>query len=317
MTLFTLVGEKPPVLRSTDFLSEDHPNRTYPGRARTSAMIRALVFLAIYGVAMITWTVADFMLAEDRGDNDALYALVQMTSAIVAYLVLVVVMEARARPYEIQPSRIFGLVKGMILGTAIITACIGILALLGSYSIIGTNQDYSPWLDLLLLGVAAGVNEEIQMRGVLFRLVEEGLGTLGAVGISALVFGLMHLSNSSVTAWGTIAIALEAGILLAAVYVLTRSLWWCIGLHFAWNVVEGPVFGSAVSASARDNSWLISSWSGPEILTGGGFGLEASIVLVILSGGLGVALLAYAWRRGLMVAPMWTRKRTPTAVLLG
>jgi len=310
MTLFTLVGEKPPVLRSSDLLSEDHPNRTYPGHARTSAMIRALVFLAIYCTAMIVWTVADFMLAGSQSDNDALYALVQMTSAIVAYFVLIVVMEERVRPYEIQPSRIFGLVKGMVLGGAVITVCIGILALLVSYSIIGTNPNYSPWLDLLLLGVAAGVNEEIQMRGVLFRLVEEGLGTLGAVAISALVFGLMHLSNSSATAWGTIAIALEAGILLAAVYVLTRSLWWCIGLHFAWNVVEGPIFGSAVSASARDGSWLISSWTGLDILTGGGFGLEASIVLVILSGSLGVILLVYAQRRGLMVAPMWARKKT-------
>ena len=312
MTLFTLVGEKPPVLRSSDFLSEDHPNRTYPGRVRTSALIRALVFLAIYCAAMLIWTVADFMLAGNRSDNDAQYALVQMTSSIVAYFVLVVLIEARVRPYEIQPSRILGLVKGMILGAAIITVCIGILAMLGSYSILGTNPDYSPWLDLLLLGVAAGINEEIQMRGVLFRLVEEGLGTLGAVAISALVFGLMHLSNSSATMWGTIAIALEAGILLAAVYVLTRSLWWCIGLHFAWNVVEGPIFGSAVSASGRDNSWLISSWTGPEILTGGGFGLEASIVLVIVSGSLGVVLLAYAWRKGLVIAPMWTRKKMLT-----
>ena len=312
MTLFTLVGEKPPVLRSSDFLSEDHPNRTYPGRARTSAMIRALVFLAIYCAAMIAWTVADFMLAGNQSDNDAVYALVQMTSAIVAYSVLVVLMEARVPPYEIQPSRILGLVKGMILGGAVITVCIGILALLGSYSIVGINPDYSPWLDLLLLGVAAGVTEELQMRGVLFRLLEEGLGTLGAVAISALVFGLMHLSNSSATLWGTIAIALEAGILLAAVYVLTRCLWWCIGLHFAWNIVEGPIFGSAVSASGRDSSWLISSWTGPEILIGGGFGLEASIVLVIVSGSLGVALLAYAWRKGLLVAPMWTRKKMLT-----
>ena len=315
ITLFRLIGERIPVLRSSDLLTEDHPDRPYPvvQRVRTSALIRALVFLAVFFVAMILWTSLDFMVVGSVSANDAGYALAQMASVIVAYVVLTFAMEARVWPYEIEPRRLLGLVKGMLLGAVVIAACVGILALAGVYSVTGVNSDYSPWLDLLLLGVAAGVTEEIQMRGAVFRLTEEFLGTWGAVAVSALAFGLMHLSNANATLWGAIAIALEAGILLAAVYVLTRSLWWCIGVHFAWNIVEGPVFGSIVSASGTQNSWLIGSWTGPEILTGGQFGLEASIVPVILSGGLGVALLLYAWRKGLMVAPMWTRKKKLTS----
>jgi len=311
MTGFRLMGENPSIPRPCDLLVQDHPNRPYPvvHRVRTSAIVRAAVFLAIfYGIGMV-WTYVDFVLG---GTSEARYALSQILSAVIAYAVVTLGIEGRRRPYEIQPRRLLGLFRGMVLGGGIIAACVGVLALLGSYSFTGFNPDYSPWIDILFLGVVAGITEEVQMRGVLFRLMEEGLGTWGAVAVSATVFGWTHLSNPDANLWGAIAIALEAGVLLAAVYALTRSLWWCIGVHFAWNVVEGPVFGSIVSATGFQDSWLIGSWTGPQILTGGRFGMEASIVPVILSGGLGVALLVYAWHRGLMVDPIWVRKRKLT-----
>jgi len=309
MTLFTLMGENPSIPRSCDLLSEDHPNRPYPvvHRVRTSAIVRAAVFLALFYGIGTAWLYIDVAL--DRGMDYAEYALSQILSAVIAYVVVTFAVESRRWPYEIGPRRLLGLVKGMILGGGIIATCVGVLALLGSYSVTGFNPEYWPWLDLLFLGVLAGITEEIQMRGILFRLTEEGLGTWGAVAVSAIVFGWMHLSNPDANLWGAIAIALEAGILLAAVYVITRSLWWCIGVHFAWNIVQGPLFGSIVSATGFQDSWLISSWTGPEILTGGQFGMEASIVPVILSGGLGIVLLAYAWRTGLIVDPMWVRKK--------
>jgi len=233
--------------------------------------------------------------------------LAELASAVIAYAVLVYYMEARNRAYEIEARRLTGLLKGVVLGAVLLSVCIGVLALAGSYSITRINWDYSPWTDLLVTGVIAGVSEEILFRGALFRLVEEGVGTWGAVVVSALAFGGIHLSNPGATLWGAVAIAVEAGILFAAVYTVTRSLWWCIGLHFAWNVMEGPVFGSIVSGSGAQDSWLIASWTGPDILTGGTFGLEASIVPVILLGLIGISLLVYASRKHLMISPIWVR----------
>jgi membrane protease YdiL (CAAX protease family) len=193
-----------------------------------------------------------------------------------------------------------------------VAICVGVLALLGVYRVAEIDPGYftsQAFLSAVLsTGLTAGIAEEILMRGVLFRLVEEGLGTWGAVAVSALIFGGLHLSNPDATVWGALAIAIEAGILFAAVYVITRSLWWCIGLHAAWNLVQGPVFGSIVSGTGARDSWLQAQWSGPDILTGGQFGLEGSIVPVILLGGLGLLLLIYAQRRHIMVAPIWARK---------
>jgi len=309
LTLFRLIGENPPVLRSSDLLTDDHPDRPYPPLhpRRASIWLRALAFIAVLIVIVIVYTSIQFSIT-GVVVTDSLTTGLTLLAIVGAYSIVAFIMEGRVWPHEIAPSRLLGLLKGMVLGVVLVVVCLGVLALVGSYSITGFNPGYSPWMDILLLGVVAGITEEILFRGMLYRLLEEGLGTWAAAGISGLVFGLLHVTNPDGTWWGAIAIALEAGILFAAVYILTRSLWWCIGLHMAWNITQGPVFGSIVSGTGAQDSWFLSSWTGPEILTGGQFGLEASIVPVILLGALGVALLVYAWRRGLMVAPIWTRK---------
>ena len=308
MTLFRFIGETAPVVRPLDLLTDDHPFRPIPevNRARNSVWLRALVFVVVLAVFIL-------LLLSTVNLTVGYIApiwipLAELFGTIVAYAVLAFYMEARIWPYEIEPGRLLGLFKGMALGVVAVAVSIGILALAGSYHLTGVNGDYSPWLALLVTGVVAAISEEIVCRGVLFRLVEEGLGTWGAVVVSALFFGGMHLSNPDGTWWGAISIAIEAGILFAAVYTITRSLWWCIGLHFAWNMMEGPVFGSIVSGSGVQDSWLVASWTGPDLLTGGTFGLEASIVPVILLGLAGIALLVYAARKHLMLSPIWTRR---------
>jgi len=248
----------------------------------------------------------------DLRGNYIVPLLAELFAVVVAFLVVTMVTETRVWPLEIEPRRFLGLFKGMALGVILVSLCIGVLALLGVYRVTGTNPNYNPWLDILSMGVVAAVAEELAMRGGLFRLSEEGLGTWGATILSGLVFGMMHIANPEATLWGAMAIAIEAGILFAAIYAITRSLWWCIGLHFAWNITQGAVFGSIVSGTGDQQSWLVSQWTGPEILTGGRFGLEASIVPVILLGGLGIGLLIYAQRKGIMVAPIWARKKVLT-----
>ncbi len=299
--------------RDADQLTDDHPLRPYPERQpwRTSVWLRAAFFLA---VSLVTVAVAALIYVIVTGAINTITTgytapLLQLVTAIIAYVVLTFVMEARVWPIEIAPRRLLDLLRGMALGALIIAVCVGFLALIGVYRVEAIYWEYNPLAAFVSYGLVAAVSEEILFRGVGFRLVEEGLGTWAAVAISGLVFGLSHLGNQYATVWGAIAIAIEGGILLAGVYALTRSLWWCIGVHFAWNIVQGPVFGSIVSGAGLNDSWLVSSWTGPEILTGGTFGLEASIVPVVLAGTLGVILLVIAHRRGLIIDPIWVRKR--------
>jgi membrane protease YdiL (CAAX protease family) len=125
---------------------------------------------------------------------------------------------------------------------------------------------------------AAAVLEELVMRAVVFRLVEEIAGTVVALVISATLFGLLHALNPAATVISTGAIAIEAGVLLALAYALTRNLWLCIGLHMSWNFAEGSLFGAQVSGVPAAQTLTRTILSGSDLLTGGAFGPEASII---------------------------------------
>ncbi len=145
------------------------------------------------------------------------------------------------------------------------------------------------------------------MRAIVFRIVEESLGTWTALALSASLFGFLHAFNPGATATSTAAIALEAGILLAAAFLFTRRLWMAIGLHAGWNFTEGGLFGASVSGGAA-HGLLRSRFSGAPLLSGGAFGPEASIVAVLVCLTAGILLLARARRRGHFVQPFWRRR---------
>jgi membrane protease YdiL (CAAX protease family) len=205
---------------------------------------------------------------------------------------------------------------GLALGAGIISAVIGLLALFGWYSIIGpgalVGADITTNLSVVLLFLLVAVFEEITFRGLLFRIVENGLGSWGALLISAVFFGGAHLGNPGATIGSSIAIALEAGALLGAIYMATRSLWMVIGVHWAWNYFEGPVFGTQVSGNDSP-SLLHSVTAGPVLWAGGAFGPEAGLFAVIVGGIVGAIFIWLAIRRGQVIAPMWARRATATS----
>src|SRR5436189_3717292 len=169
---------------------------------------------------------------------------------------------------------------GILFGAVLFTIVIAVLWLTGSYHITGTNA-LIEILPILGLSMVSGLFEEILFRGILFRIVEESLGSWLALIISGMLFGALHIINPGATLSSALAVALEAGLLLAAAYMLTRRLWFAVGIHFAWNFTQGGIFG--VHVSGNDFTGLFSStMTGPEWLTGGTFGAEASVVAVVV-----------------------------------
>jgi CAAX protease family protein len=160
--------------------------------------------------------------------------------------------------------------------------------------------------------LVAAVGEETLMRGVLFRIVERSLGSWIALALSAALFGALHGFNAGATVLSSIAIALEAGVLLAAAYMCSRRLWLPIGVHTGWNFTEGGVFGASVSGG-QEHGMLASVFRGPDLLTGGAFGPEASLVAVVVCLALGVAFIVLAVRRGRVLAPYWRARRAAGA----
>lgn len=138
-----------------------------------------------------------------------------------------------------------------------------------------------------------GFYEELWARGYLLKNLTEGfyfggnpaVAALMAMAISSLIFGVLHMGNPHAGFTGIMVIVL-AGIMLAMPYVITGQLGFSVGLHFAWNAVQGAVFGLPVSGIPFRHSLFQFYATGPEVWTGGRFGPEGG-----LAGLLGVILL--------------------------
>jgi uncharacterized protein len=232
-------------------------------------------------------------------------ALVLAVIIVGAYRTYVKLVERRVVTELSRAGAIRELCAGLLLGALLLSLTIGGLAALGVYRITGTNG-WTAMLATLPAFILAAVLEEVVMRGVVFRILEQWLGSWSALAISAALFGLLHLLNPGVTLLNAGAVMLEAGILFAAAYMLTRRLWLCIGVHFAWNFTQGGVFSAAVSGGAT-NGLLQSKLVGPVWLTGGAFGAEASVVAFVLCVAAGLLLLLASRRRGHVIRPSWSR----------
>jgi membrane protease YdiL (CAAX protease family) len=177
---------------------------------------------------------------------------------------------------------------GLVLGTLMFLSTIGILAACGNYQISGTGS----WLALtksFTEMIFIALIEEILFRGVIFRLSERSLGTWVALAVSSVIFALAHLPNDGINALAVANTAL-AGLMFAAAYLATRRLWLAIGVHFAWNFVSDGVFSLPTSGHPA-SGFLQGQLSGPEWLTGGAYGVEASVVtLVVLALATGLLL---------------------------
>lgn len=296
--------------------------QTNPDRARTTVrwgrliqrpplrFVLALLFvggtLALVGWLSVTVLRAVSASTAFSSPGQLLVALVLAATALGAYYAYVRLIERRPVTELSRAGALRELGAGVLLGAGLFTLTVAALALLGVYRVTGLGT-WLGVLTVLIVSINAGVVEEILFRGIFFRIIEEGLGSWLALLLSALFFGLAHLGNPNATLLGAVAIALEAGILLGAVYMLTRRLWLAIGLHIAWNFTQGGVFGVAVSGFALEGL-LRGELRGPVLLSGGAFGAEVSVVAVVVCLTAGVLIVLRAKQKGRIVKPFWQRR---------
>jgi membrane protease YdiL (CAAX protease family) len=243
------------------------------------------------------------------GAVPALYYLAYLiVSVLVAYLVYrayVRIVEKRDVSELSGSGAPLELGLGALIGLGMVTATVILLWAFGSYAVAGVNSVAVIFVSLANDGAGAFV-EEVILRGVVFRISEERLGTWVALAISVVLFALLHLASPGASVVGAIVAGVEGGILLSAAYVLTQRLWLAIGIHFAWDFSQDAIFGIGKGAKGL----LQGELSGPALLAGGRAGIEGSFVALLLCLIVSALLLAAARQRGNFVDFGGGRQRT-------
>jgi membrane protease YdiL (CAAX protease family) len=271
------------------------------------AMVIAVV------ICMLCFTVglliAQYLVPPIPGFNTNMkFDLFSLPLLVLAYLFVITRLGDPKRNDYRDPIALRNLGLGLAAGFVVFSLAVAIAALLGVYRITGPG-DFSGFLPALLASaIFPAVSEELVFRGILFRWIEDFGGSWAALLLTSAFFGASHLMNPHATPIAAIGIAFEAGVMLGAAYMLTRSLWLPMGLHAAWNFAQGEIYDIPVSGTPV-HGVVNARLSGDPLLTGNGFGLEASIIAIVVATLFGIWLLWLAIRKGELMQPRWVRRR--------
>ncbi|MEP6844733.1 MAG: type II CAAX endopeptidase family protein [Panacibacter sp.] len=274
------------------------------------SLTKMIVGIAVVGGAVVLgeW-LSRLLLETTQIANELINSIVGITDcllALVSYILLFKFYEKRQlkelRLSAFTKNALIGFFAGMILQSLAIL----VIYLSGDYSIVRVNP-FSFLLPAFTVALTAGFVAEILIRGIIFRLMEEKLGTVFALVISALLFAMVHIGSKGATILSILSVAIQAGVLLAAAYVFSRSLWLCIFLHFAWDFAEPGIYGAINPGNTIEKSLFTSKITGPELLTGGQFGPQSSIQSIIFCLVTAILFLWLAKRKNNFITPYWKK----------
>ncbi|UUF15711.1 MULTISPECIES: CPBP family intramembrane glutamic endopeptidase [Flavobacterium] len=267
-----------------------------------------LALLTFMAVVIIGQQIAVKLLALTSLDKDyrnLLKGLFVSFSCIFSYILFFKKYEKRT----ITEFSTKGLAKnisiGALIGFILQSLTILVIYLNGSYSVVNINPVSFILIPFTIMFTVA-IIEEILVRGIIFRIVEEKLGSYISLTISAVLFGVFHLANPHGTLISAICIT-TAGFLFGAIFMYSRNLWMPIALHFAWNFTQSGIFGAITSGNEKTSSLLEAKIQGPEFITGGEFGPEGSIQAIIFCAAATIILLVLNHKQNKIIKPYWAK----------
>ena len=271
------------------------------------AMLIALAAV-IACIALATFLMRSVVPAVPGLTRSLEFDLVTIPLLIIAYELLIRRLGEHPRDDYRDPKALRNLGLGLVAGFLIFSVAVAIAAVMGVYRVTGEGDSSGLLPALIGPAIFAAVSEELIFRGILFRWIEAFGGSWAALLLTSAFFGAAHLYNPNASPVAAVGIAFEAGVMLGAAYMLTRSLWLPMGLHAAWNFTQGEIYDIPVSGTPV-HGLLIARLSGPPLLTGNGFGLEASLIAILVATLFGLWLLWLAIRKGELMKPWWVRRR--------
>ena len=202
-------------------------------------------------------------------------------------------------------------ILGLVMGTTLQCLTILVIYLWGDFRIISVNP-FSSILTPFAIALSVAIFEETLLRGIIFRIVEEKLGSYISLLISAIIFGAVHLLNPDSSVISSICIGI-VGFMFGASYIYSRNLWLPIAIHFSWNFVQSGIFGAITSGNEKTSSLFTTKISGADLITGGAFGPEGTIHATILWLLVSIIFMVLITKQKKMIEPFWTKYRLAKA----
>jgi membrane protease YdiL (CAAX protease family) len=259
-------------------------------------LVRIIIGILVIGasVALIEFggrfVLDKFQIPEDI--KNLLIALSESGSSLYLYIILFHWYEKRQitelAKHEFIRYSLWGFATGFLLQTVFIL----FIYFTHSYSIEKINS-LSFLLPAFSTSLSAGFVAEIIIRGIIFRLTEEKFGTITALTFITVLFAVFHLNAEGATPVSVLTSALMSGLFLSSVFVMTRSIWPTIFIHFGWDFTEPGIYGAINPGNSIQQSLFSSHIGGPDLITGGTLGPQNSLeaLLVILTACIIIILL--------------------------
>ncbi len=198
-------------------------------------------------------------------------------------------------------------ITGVITGTVLVVISVLLVVLAGAISYNGVFENINNGFILLMLGVfiCQGAMEEVLCRGIVMGLLMKRTSAPVAIGLSSVLFTIPHLFNMTLSGGVFIFFAIVNLFLISIVFSLLtlyyKSIWAACGFHSIWNFILYNIFGMNLSGNGEIKAAVFDMRSvGNNILNGGIYGIEASVVTAIVLAVTVIILFVIINRKGRM-----------------
>ena len=227
------------------------------------------------------------------------------------YIVMSLVALLYWKLIEKKPLSEMGLTKyfgnyfiGALAGILLLALSVLVIVLTGSIEYHGVFEQIDVLMILLLFGgfIVQGATEEILCRGIMLHTLKEKTSVWIAIAVSTVLFIIPHWSSlfDGVMVYGVIGVAnlVLISVIFSLLTIRFQSIWAACGLHSFWNAILYSILGLNLSGKDETVTAVFDMQSvGKNILNGGEYGIEASIITTVVLA-FAAALLWYGKRKG-------------------
>jgi len=233
--------------------------------------------------------------------SDELQALIQV---LIATSIMARIERRHFLDYGIPVRNAFGgnFRVGLVWGLASTALLVGSIAALGGYRILGLAiHGGALWYFLgiwIIANLLIGFSEEFQFRAYLLATLADGIGFWAAAILLSAGFGALHYFLKPHERWEDFASTGLLGLFMCLTLRRTGTLAFAIGFHAAFDFANLFVWSGQNGGEYAVGHLLETRWQGPQWLTGGQLGPEASrMIFVVIALMFGIFHRSYRHKR--------------------